>query len=79
MKGYPYPGKSPLKDNPSQAVLDKRVSGENQDGEGWLKKAASSDFVKDVAVGTVVGMLSKPKKEFKPVRITGGEEENRIA
>ena len=75
MKGYSYPGKSPLRDDPSQSELDERVSGENQAEEGWLQKTANNGFVKEVAVGTLVGALSKPKKEFKPVRITGSEEE----
>ena len=90
MKGYPYPGKSPIRQKDGRDWTNTN-QGENIDLDDGktnkglserIKNMAGSDFVKDVAVGAVVGMLSKPKKEFKPVRITGGkdqEEENRIA
>ena len=71
---------SPLKQNYTKK---RSKAGMILDPAGFFQThEAPPAIVKDVAVGAVVSMLSKPKKAAKIVRITGGkdhEEENRIA
>ena len=69
MRGYSYPGKSPLhqgKNTQDGTGTNQGITVEGDRTKGkWgekLKNMAGSDFVKDVAVGAVVSMLSKPKK-----------------
>lgn len=87
MKGFTYPGRSPLNQlGPGDFAKGKfgfdalsfteGVSGAWDTVKKGAKDLMKSKFVKDVAVGAAVGMLTKKKNKPGVVRIIG-EEENK--